>query len=404
MSLLKKAATTTAALALTIACSIACNTGTPPAPDADPDRSDQRILQLQKEIQTLKAENAPTETPKPTATRELPTPTRIAAGEPSKKTTPTSTLPPPPRVRPTDNICRRSPNVQQTLLTRLQISSCRIITNEELFRLNGSLRISLSRAPQPGDLDGLVNLEELVLSLDTTDEHRTTIPAHTFFGIQKLRTLSIYTGNGSTTIAPSTLTGLGNLEELHIHSEGNLTISTGFAAELPKLNTLELQLGENSHIEKHALGGFPKLPALVIYWTEGNSGERKPVRSTMAQFGNLPKLEYLQIKGKGATIQPDTFANLPALESLSISSNRIKLNEESFQNSPRLKKINMYSSLSFSGLRTALRQLERLEELSTSTENQKPEVILSPKSPLMRHILNQERSPDGYTVIPPGGE
>ena len=48
--------------------------------------------------------------------------------------------------------------------------------------------------------------------------------------------------------------------------------------------------------------------------------------------------------------------------------------------------------------------MERLETLSISTDGEKPEVILSPKSPLMRDIINQEQSPNGYTVIPPGGE
>lgn len=72
---------------------------------------------------------------------------------------------------------------------------------------------------------------------------------------------------------------------------------------------------------------------------------------------------------------------------------------------PKLQSIEI--SASTSGHRTAFAKLEKLYYLSfnnRSDSSRKPEIILSPKSPLMKAILNGQKSPDGYIVIPLGGE
>ena len=226
--------------------------------------------------------------------------------------------------------------------------------------------------------------------------------------MEKLSRLTIsISGKGSTTIDPGALNGLDSLKELHIKSDGILTISTDFATNLPELQKLEIETGANSHVEKHAINNLTKLESLTIYLRESSSDGR-PVRSTMGQIGDLPNLKSLYISGRGAAIQPDAFQNLPKLESLNASGYRINLSETTFQHNTRLRLIRLGSS-SIPGIRTAFRNMERLENLSISIstdsgDQKKPEITLSPKSPLMRDILNQERSPNGYTVIPPGGE
>ena len=49
----------------------------------------------------------------------------------------------------------------------------------------------------------------------------------------------------------------------------------------------------------------------------------------------------------------------------------------------------------------ALSQLHGLQEISLSPYSDS-EIFLSPNSPLMKDILNGRKSPNGYTLIPPG--
>ena len=51
-------------------------------------------------------------------------------------------------------------------------------------------------------------------------------------------------------------------------------------------------------------------------------------------------------------------------------------------------------------------RLQSLERLTVSnrgdSRENRLELSISPNSPLMREILNRNRSPDGYELIPPG--
>ena len=124
----------------------------------------------------------------------------------------------------------------------------------------------------------------------------------------------------------------------------------------------------------------------------------------MGQLGYMPRLKSLTVGG-APVIHAKTFLNLPALEILSANSSRINLTEETFSQNPKLKGVGISGPTS--GHKTAFSALEKLEYLSLnnrSDSSRKPEIILSPKSPLMKAILNGQESPDGYIVIPPGGE
>ena len=430
------------ALLVTALVATACSNNTPPTPKGlqlkstaepaqihFPGQTEQakQLAQLRteiREIQTTAAENrrnalepAPTQPKTPaapvadatTASSTRQPAATATATEPKKPQAPTATaLPTPPGAVPTDNICRRNPAIQHVLINALEISSCRIITNDELFRLANPMSFNMQGPPGAGDLSGLVNIQSMSLSIKTAEGSEYAIPANTFYGMAKLNRLIIsIAGEGKVTIDPGALNSLGSLKELHIKSDGILAISTNFAINLPELLELAIEAGANSHVQKNAVNNLPKLESLTISLSTSSS-EGRTVRSTLRQLGVLPKLEYLEIRGRGATIQPDAFQNLPKLERLSASGYRINLDETTFQLNKRLKSISLSSS-NITGIRTAFRNMEKLENLriSTSTasgDGKKPEIILSPKSPLMRDILNQERSPDGYTVVPPGGE
>ena len=372
------------ALLVTALVATACSNNTPPTPPGlqlkstaepaqihFPGQTEQakQLAQLRteiREIQTTTAENsrntpepAPTQPKTPavpvaatSSTRQPAAATATAtATAPTKPQAPTATaLPTPPRAVPTDNICRRNPGVQKALIDRLKISSCRIITNDELFRLDGDMTIRIYGSLAPGDLNGLVNLKSLEIEILTDEGENSKIPANTFSGMAKLSRLTISrSGKGNTTIEPGALNGLDKLETLSITGSVRLTISASPAEE-------------------------------------------------------LGKLEYLSIQGQDITIPQDMFKKMPTLGRLQVKGNGVRFNESTFQQNPRLREIEIHSR-NPSGMRTAFKDLTNLERLQIFTDgDNRPEIILSPKSPLMRDILNQERSPDGYTVVPPGGE
>ena len=112
-----------------------------------------------------------------TATPEI-RPTRALA-RPTARPEPTFTPTPPPTATAAPNIlervvsshhatarasvgiCYRTPAVQEWIISYLQIQSCAVITNHELYRITSPVGFT---GLKPGDLDGLVNVESLVIS------------------------------------------------------------------------------------------------------------------------------------------------------------------------------------------------------------------------------------------------
>ena len=353
----------------------------------------------EKDMAILPSKKAATRTP---ATR-TPRPTSTAA--------PAPTVAPPPRVSKTDNICMRSPRVQQALINAVKISSCRIITTEELYRISQvELQVSYSTNPKPGDFAGLVNLRTLRVSI-REDAETVEIPANTFHGMDNLRNLSISSGTG-TTIRRGAFNGLNNLTNLSI-SMGTpsmpKTLEEGSISLMPALERLDIEIDTPGRIEAGAVQNLPALEYMEIEW-RANSGDIIG-RNFLGELGNLPSLKQLEIqtqtsydKNYGPTVRASLFKGMPKLETLRIQgreSNRVTLNEQSFSNNPKLK--SLYIRGAISGYKNAFRTLDELEELRLSLDGE-GEVALSPNSPLMKAILNGKQRPKGYTVIPPGAD
>ena len=313
----------------------------------------------------------------------------------------TATLPPPQKYSPSDNICRRSPGVQNDLIRKLEMSSCQIITVEELFRLDSNFSTTFKESPKQGDFAGMTNLRQLTIRMEIPEGKQEAIPDQLLNGLVKLETLVLEL-RGRLTINSNAVHNLPELKSIIIRSDGNLTIEKDFVSEVPRLEELEIQVGPNSHLKEHALNNLGRITELTIRWEGPNNDE--PRRGTIGQLGYLPRLKYLNIAEEAPVIHAKTFMNLPALETLSVSSSRISLKDESFSENPRLVFIEL--SAVTTGHRTAFSKLHKLEhlQLGPGRSGNQPEVILSPKSPLMKAILNGQESPRGYIVIPPGGE
>lgn len=116
----------TAGAALLIAVMVACVAEVPPAPTATPAAT-------------------PTLLPPPTPTAA---PAAVAA-----KVEP----PPTPAAAPTlgDGICYRTPEIQDWIISQLNIPSCRLITEPELYRLQSGFAMG---GLKPGDMVGFANV------------------------------------------------------------------------------------------------------------------------------------------------------------------------------------------------------------------------------------------------------
>ena len=175
----------------------------------------ERVNQLSTEVASLReptdalaATGAPRATPPPAATHQsaqtmMPQATRPIA-TPAQVVTPTPTG---------SGICGRSPAVQETILHTLRTTSCRLVSVEELYRitkfrdLRGDFYQPQWTKLQAGDLDGLVNLEELNIRGDFD------LPPNTFAGAGiKLLTLS------GVALSPDAFEGMIFLDSLHMQN------------------------------------------------------------------------------------------------------------------------------------------------------------------------------------------
>ena len=427
-------------LVLTLMLTLACSgDDSPAAPDTD--RSQQELLerfdQMSNEVRDLREEVKglqrvdETEQPSPQAT-ELP-PTQL--DQPKETIQPVSpTLPPPPEVSSTENICDRSPAAQQALLRNLKISSCKAVTTEEIYRITNKLDPSFGISPRAGDFLGLVNVTHAEIHI-REEADPAEIPANAFYGMERLKSLIIYVraettfrdgafqglpsltvlaieADAPTTMETGSLSGMPSLTALIIDADAPTTMETGSLSAMPSLEKLEMIMITPGHVMAGALRGLPNLEALTLGWHSPRE-EEEIKNNRLGELEELPSLKYLSIVGHVPSIGPTHFKKLPSLESLQIEGegeNSIELNQTSFVNSPNLKGIAIRASgaQATPALKNAFKSLHQLEELKISLSEQGKsmtvEVALSPNSPLMKDILNGDRKPDGYRVIPPGAD
>ena len=405
---------------LTLACS-----GDDPTPAPETNQTQQELLerieQQSNEVRDLREEvkelrrSGETEQPSDQAT-ELP-PTQL--NQPKETIQPVRpTLPPPPEVSSTENICDRSPAAQQALLRNLKISSCKAVTTEELYRITGNIQPTFGTSPRAGDFLGLVNVTHVEIHI-TEEAGPAEIPANAFYGMERLKTLAISV-ESETTFKDGAFQGLPSLTTLGIGTTAPTTMETGSLSGMPSLEKLDIKMRTPGQVMAGALRDLPNLETLTLNWYSSRD-EENTKRNHLGELEQLPSLKYLTLnaindyssRGDVPSIGPTYFKELPSLESLQIEGNGenlIALNQTSFVNSPNLKEIKITASGTrvTPALKNAFKSLDHLEELKISlSEHGKRmtvEVALSPNSPLMKDILNGDRKPNGYRVIPPGAD
>ena len=332
----------------------------------------QKTVLLQQDLNSLgpdtpaptpsKTASQATKQPTATPTSTRPALTRTPMGTPRPITSAVATLVPPPTPA-WPGICGRSPTIQNRLLSVLKIPSCQAITEPELFRITGRMAIGFETPPQPGDFTGLVNLQELSIEVMEGE----TLPAGTFHGLDKLKTL-----------------------------------------------TVSMQGNEGSHstIEPGAFAGMSSLETLQINWPINSPNKQR--RPTLPPLDHIPTLELLTITTRGWIFTPQVshLRDLPNLQTLGIrgeyysetAPRRFRLETNLFENNPALEVVEISLDTNNTQIAIAkdtLSQLHGLKEFSLSPYSDS-EIFLSPNSPLMKDIPNGRKSPNGYTLIPPG--
>ena len=336
------------------------------------DELTQKTDRLQQDLNSL-ATDIPVPTPSKTAsqatrqpvvtpTRTRPAPTGTPTGTPRPMASAVATpVPPPPPAGP--GICGRSPTIQNKLLDVLKIPSCQPITEPELFRITERMTIRFDTPPQPGDFTGLVNLQELSIEV----MEGATLPAGVFHG-------------------------LDNLKSLTVSMQGNED--------------------SNSTIESGAFAGMSSLETLQINWPLNSSNQQR--RPTLPPLDHIPTLELLTVTTRGWIFTPQAshLRDLPNLKTLVIrgydysetAPRWFRLEASLFDSNPALEVVEIGLDTITTQIAIAkdtLSQLHGLNEVSLSPYSDS-EISLSPNSPLMKDILNGRKSPNGYTLIPPG--
>ena len=194
-----------------------------------------------------------------------------------------------------NNICWRTPEVQEQIIQDLSIPSCQIINESELFRIR-NLGLE-TPSVKPGDFDHLPNLQGLGIH-----KLRELPPEETFTGLPNLQQLVIKINPDgwqqdekpdSLTITPGTFTGLEGLEFLEIQSPFALTLEGHPLSDLEQIKYI--RLAGLKEISSTHLAGLNQLKHISIVATQ-NRDQARPVipRDLLSQ---LPALEQLEIQG-----------------------------------------------------------------------------------------------------------
>ena len=175
-----------------------------------------------------------------------------------------------------------------------------------------------------------------------------------------------------------------------------------------------MQGNEDSHstIEPGAFASMPRLEILQINWPINSLNQQR--RPTLPPLDHNPTLELLAITTRGwiFTPQASLLRDLPNLTTLVIRGEDysetaprwFRLDANLFENKPVLEVVEIRLDTNNTQIAIAKDTLSLLhgqKEISLSPYSDS-EISLSPNSPLMKDILNGRKSPNGYTLIPPG--
>ena len=332
----------------------------------------------------------PTEGPPASATdtqEEQPAPTVEPSDTPAAQPTAAATVTAPVQVRP--GICGRSPAIQDVILTKLTTSSCRSVTNDELYRITDLPTINWASIPRPGDFAGLLNLTQVTFADPRPANEGTALPANTFSGLAGVQniTLSVH-GLESRSLA-----GLEDVVNMTLNLPAEGTVHPGAFQGLPELENLTLNIAApTKDIDKRnympIFDRMPRIRSLTI----NTDSWALPLKA--GQFKNLETMQNLTIKGEIPPNEPLKVYWLPAslfvtntyLADLSVT---VEGPVSTVKAPPELVEF--------------LDNLRHMEYIYNAPEDTPPEdslkLYLSLKSPLLEDITNARQTTTGYDIV-----
>ena len=217
----------------------------------------------------------PTEQPsEPTITRPAETP------DPTKQPPPTDL----PREIAESGICGRTPEIQEKLIEMLQIRSCQVINDAELYRVRKFSASAISF--KVGDFDDLPNLTSLSIRMS-----KGTLEPGIFQDLHSLHSLEINSGSPPTIrLNKDTFKGLNNLIVLDIDYVEHLPEEAlDHLQQLKRLNISSLQ----GDIPNRALDKLQNAESIGIGAYDGENSNPRTLPSDFLK--NLPKLRRVGI-------------------------------------------------------------------------------------------------------------
>ena len=312
-----------------------------------------------------------------------PTVERTDAPVPQATAAPTVTVP----VRP--GICGRSPAIQDVILTKLTTSSCRSVTNDELYRITDLPAINWASIPRPGDFAGLLNLTQVTFADPRPAAEGTALPANTFSGLAGVQNITL-TVHG---LESRSLAGLEDVVNMTLNLPAEGTVHPGAFQGLPELENLTLNIAApTKDIDKrNYMPIFDRMPRIRSL-TLNTDTWALPLKA--GQFKNLETLQNLTIKGEIPPNEPLKVYWLPAslfatntyLANLSVT---VDGPVSTVKAPPELVEF--------------LDNLRHMEYVYNAPEDTPPEdslkLYLSLKSPLLEDITNARQTTTGYDIV-----
>lgn len=285
----------TTGIILMLAFTVACTESHPPE-RPDPTNT---VQASSSAAESPSASGYTTETPE---TVPAPAGASTAAAGGGEKPEPARLEPAQGSATSTNNICWRTPEVQEKFIEDLRIPSCQLINDAELFRVR-EFRVN---APEvmPGDFAHMPNLRELQIA-----GLRELPEAGTFDGLSTLQKLNIRITNDGwsewgkprpteVTVSEEMFDGLESLRSLEIDTGKSDLVLGDKALDGP--HALEyIRLGSIREISAGDLTGLSEVRYVNISYTEKPNEDQETPIIPKDLLARIPSIEVLEVHGFG---------------------------------------------------------------------------------------------------------
>ena len=209
------------------------------------------------------------------------------------------------------DVCQRTPQVRDAIVGKVPgVSDCIGVTEAHLGAITGRLVINPVEELREGDLDGLGQLEQLLVVGDLR-----TFPSNILDELASLVTLD-WGQNAITELPEGLLDKVTKLEDVNFASNRLTSVRASLVAKLQVLDSLSLSANSLTTLPTGFLDHNPMLTGLYI------NGNKTPLTLKSGMLDKVTRLEELWLAGTKLTGIPEGFLDKTVeLEHLQIQRN-----------------------------------------------------------------------------------